>query len=178
MIGLTFNNSLGTVDVASGTLRFDHGASLDGQFVSETGAVIALNSGTFLYTAQTHLTGLGLYQLTGGTLQGLADYLPKLRLLGGSVSLSPTYQTNGTIARLDLNGSTLTGSNRVTGVMNLISGYIGGAMVIKSNGVLNWSSGRFAQGSSLMIETNGLANLLTSSGKDLGGAMTNSGLVE
>jgi hypothetical protein len=177
-ISLTFNNALGTVDVASGTLRFDRGGSLDGKFISETGAIIAFNSGTFLYTAQTQLTGSGLYQLTGGTLQGLADYLPNLQLLGGNVSLSPTYQTNGAIVRLDLNGSTLTGSNRVTGVMNLISGNIGGAMVIKPNGVLNWSSGRFAQGSSLTIETNGLANLLTSGGKELGGSWTNAGQVE
>jgi hypothetical protein len=178
VIGLTFNNVLGTVGATSGTLRFDHGASLNGQFVTETGAVIAFNSGTFLYSAQTHLTGSGLYQLTGGTLQGLADYLPNLQLLGGNVSLSPTYQTNGTIARLDLNGSTLLGSNRVTGVMNLLSGYVAGPMIIKPNGVLNWSSGRFAQGSSFMIETNGLANLLTTGGKELGGAWTNAGQVE
>jgi hypothetical protein len=177
VIGLTFDNPLGTVDAASGTLRFDRGGRLDGQFISETGAVIAFNSGTFIYMAQTRLTGGGLYQLTGGTLQGLADYVPNLQLLGGTVSLSPTYQTNGTIARLDLNGSTLTGSNRVTGVMNFISGYIGGALVIKPNGVLNWSSGRFAQGSSLTIETNGLANLLTTGAKELGGVWTNAGQV-
>ena len=178
VISLTFNNVLGTVDVVSGTLRFDHGASLDGQFMSEAGAVIQFNTGTFLYKAQTHLTGSGLYQLTGGTLQGLADYLPNLQLLGGNVALSSTYQTNGTIARLDLSGATLTGTNRVTGIMNLLSGYVSGPMSIKSNGVLNWSSGRFAQGSTLTIETNGLANLLTTGGKELGGAMTNAGQVE
>ncbi len=178
VINLTFYNALGTVDVASGTLRFNHGTSLDGLFIAEPGAVIAFSSGTFLYTAQTHLTGGGVYQLTGGTLQGLADYLPNLQLLGGNVSLSPTYQTNGAIVRLDLNGSTLTGSNRVTGVMNLLSGYVAGPLVVQTNGVLNWSSGRFASGSSLLIQTNGLANLLTTGAKELGGVWTNAGQVE
>ena len=177
VISLHFDNALGTIDVVSGTLRFDRGQSLDGQFVAETGAAIQFNNGTFLYTPQTHLTGSGLFQLTGGTLQGLADYLPNLQLLGGNVSLSPTYQTNGPIVRLDLNGSTLVGSNRVTGVINLISGYVGGSMTIKSNAVLNWSSGRYAQGSSLIIESNGLANLMTTSGKELGGLLANTGQV-
>lgn len=178
-IALSFINTLGTLDAASGTVRFDHGQSLDGLFVAETGDFIQFNSGTFLYTALTRLTGSGLYQLVGSAnLQNLADYLPNLQLLGGTVSLSPSYQTNGPIVRLDLNGSTLVGTYGVTGALNLLSGYIGGAVTINSNGVLNWSSGRFAQGSSLLIQSNGLANLLTGNEKDLGGPLTNAGRVE
>ena len=138
---------------------------------------IQFNSGTFPYTPQTRLTGGGVYQLTGGTLQNLADYLPNLQLLGGNVSLSPTYQTNGVIVRLDLNGSTLVGTNRVTGVMNLVSGSVGGRLTIGAGGVLNWSSGRFAEGSSLIVENNGVANLLTTGEKDLGGPLANAGQV-
>jgi len=177
VVNLPFVNTLGIIDVSSGTLRFDHGQTLDGLFVAGTGAAIQFHNGTFLYTAQTRLTGGGGYQLTGGTLQDLADYLPNLQLLGGNVSLSPTYQTNGTIVRLDLNGATLVGTNRVTGVMNLVSGYIGGQLIIGANGVLNWSSGRLAQGSSLMIESNGVANLMTAGVKEVGGPFANAGQV-
>jgi hypothetical protein len=178
-ISLPFSNAAGTVDVASGSLRFDHGESLDGLFTAEVNGVIQFNNGTFLYTPQTHLTGSGLYQLTGsGYLQGLLDYLPNLQMLGGTVLLSPTYQTNGLIVRLDLNGSTLAASNRVSGVLNLNSGFIGGPLSVSSNGVLNWSSGRFASGSSLNINPGGLANLLTTGTKELGGLMANGGQVE
>jgi hypothetical protein len=177
-IGTPFNNALGTFDVGSGIVHFDHGMTLDGLFIAESGGTIQFNNGTFVYTPQTHLTGSGVYQLTGGALQNLGDYVPNLQLIGGTVALSATYQTNGTIARLDLNGSTLVGSNRVTGVLNLLSGYIGGPLSIASKGVLNWSSGRLAQGSSLIVESNGVANLMTSGNKDVGGPFSSAGTVE
>lgn len=178
-INLPFNNAFGTLEAASGTIRFDHGQTLSGLFRADAGAIIQFNNGNFAYTTQNTLTGAGVYQLiNSGNLQNLGDYLPNLQLLGGTVNLSPTYQTNGSIVRLDLNGSTLVGSYQVSGMLNLLSGYIGGALTVSSNGVLNWSSGRFAQGSSLLIQNNGLANLLTGGEKDLGGPLTNSGAVE
>jgi len=176
-ITVTFLNQLGTIDVQSGTLRFDRSTQLDGLFIAALGAIIQFNTGTFIYTPQTQLTGAGQYQLTSGTLQGLLDYLPNLRLFGGSVGLSPNYQTNGNIVRLDLDGSTLLGSNTVTGVLNLNSGNVGGPTVVTGVGALNWSSGRFAQGSSLLVQSNGVANLLGSGQKELGGALTNYGRV-
>ena len=177
VINLPFLNASGIIDVTSGILRFDHGLTLDGLWIAGAGAAIQFNNGAFPYTPQTRLTGGGVYQLTGGTLQNLADYLPNLQLLGGNVSLSPTYQTNGVIVRLDLNGATLVGTNRVTGVMNLVSGAVGGRLTIGAGGVLNWSSGRFAEGSSLSVEVGGLANLATAGGKELGGPLANAGQV-
>ena len=76
-----------------------------------------MNNGTFTYVPPSRFSGSGQYQLTGGTLQGLDDYLGNLQLAGGTVILSATYQTNGVIVRLDLNGATLgNSSNRVVGV--------------------------------------------------------------
>jgi hypothetical protein len=141
----TFNvvldNALGTFEVVSGTLRFNRGQQLDGLFIAQSGAILQFNSGTFNYTELTRLTGPGQYRLTGGTLQGLLDYLPNLRLLDGLVGLSPNYQTNGTIERLDLEGSTLIGSNALTGVLNLNSGGIGGSTTVTETVVLNWLGG-------------------------------------
>ena len=177
VINLPFLNASGIVDVLSGTLRFDHGQQLDGSYAAEGGAVIQFNGGTFICTPSTWLTGAGLFQLTGGTLVGLADFLPNLQLLGGTVSLSPNYQTNGVIVRLDLNGATLAGANQVSGVLNFNSGFISGPVTVNSNGVLNWNGGRFAQGSSLLVASNGVVNVQTSNGKELGGALTNYGAV-
>jgi hypothetical protein len=176
-ITVLFQNQLGTVDAQSGILRFDRGTQLDGLFLTAPGAVIRFNAGTFTYTPLTQLTGAGQYQLTGGTLQGLLDYLPNLKLLGGNVGLSPNYQTNGNIVRLDLDGATLLGSNTVTGVLNLNSGNVGGPTVVTGAGALNWLEGRFAQGSSLLVQSNGVANLLGNGQKQLGAGMTNYGRV-
>jgi hypothetical protein len=177
VISVPISNPAGFINVLSGTLRFDNGLNLDGQFTAGPATVMQFNAGTFIYTPQTRLLGSGLFRLTGGALQDLGDYLPNLQLQGGSVSLSPTYQTNGPIVRLDLDGAMLTGSNRVSGVMNFNSGQVSGPLNILGNGTLNWSSGRFTQGSSLNINSNALANLITNSGKEIGGPLTNSGTV-
>jgi hypothetical protein len=116
------DNEFGALEVLSGTLRFDQGVQLDGLFIVSSGAVMQWHRGTATYTPLTRLTGQGQYQLTGGTLQGLLDYQPNLRLLDGSVALSPNYQTNGTIEWLDLDGSMLLGDNLVSGVLNWNSG--------------------------------------------------------
>ncbi len=178
VINLPFYNPYGAVEVWSGTLRFDHGQQLDGLFTVDAGAAIAFNNGTFTYTPPGRFTGSGAYQVTGGTFNGLTDFPPNWQLLGGTVTLSPTFQTNGTIVRLDLNGATLAGANQVSGVLNFNSGNISGALTVNSNAVLNWNGGRFAQGSSLLVQSNALVNLLTGSEKDLGGPMTNYGSVE
>src|SRR5262249_3644875 len=146
--------------------------------IAEANAIMQFNSGTFTYNSQTHLTGAGTYQLTGGLFQGLDTYLPNLLLLGGSVQLSPSYQGNGLIHQLDLSGSTLLGSNRVSGTLNLYSGAVAGQVSISANAVLNWWSGQFGPGSTLRIDTNGLANLATSNEKTLGGQLLNAGQLE
>ena len=171
------DNQFGAIEVQSGTLRFERGGQLDGLFLAGLGAVVEFSGGTATYTALTRLTGAGQYRLTGGTLEGLLDYLPNLSLVGGSVGLSPNYQTNGTIERLDLEGATLIGSNAVSGVLNLNSGGIAGPVAVTGMGVLNWSAGRFTAGSSLVVHSNAVVNLLGSAQKELGGAMTNNGHV-
>src|SRR5262249_38890986 len=108
-------------------------------------------------------------------LSGLSDFLPNWQLVGGTVTLAPNFQTNGSIVHLDLNGATLAGSNQVSGVLNFNNGTIAGPLIVSSNAVLNWNAGRFGQGSSLLINSNGLVNLASSGEKDLGGPLTNFG---
>ena len=174
---VVLDNPFGAIEVLSGTLRFQHGGQLDGLFIAGSGAVMEFSGGTTTYTPLTQLTGAGQYRLTGGTLLDLLDYLPNLSLQGGSVGLSPNYQTNGTIKQLDLNGSTLIGSNTVTGVLNLNSGNIGGPTTVISNGLVNWSGGMLLDGGSLTIQSNAVLNLLTTTTKYCDGALTNAGTV-
>jgi len=68
-----------------------------------------------------------------------------------------------------LNGATLAGSNQVSGILNFNSGLIAGPVTVLSNGVLNWNAGRFGQESSLLVASNGLVTMQTSTGKELGG---------
>ena len=133
--------------------------------------MIQFNTGTFTYTALTQLTGTGQYQLTGvATLLGLLDYLPNLKLLGGSVGLSPSYQTNGNIVRLDLDGSALIGTHRVTGLLNLNLGSLAGSVTIASNAVLNWNSGTVTAAGALTVESNGVVNIGAGGTKSVNGA--------
>ena len=70
VVNLSFFNTAGTVEVQSGTLRFDHGMRLDGMFVAAAGTVMAFNGGTFTYVPPSRFTGAGSYQLTGGCVAG------------------------------------------------------------------------------------------------------------
>ncbi len=63
------------------------------------------------------------------------------------------------------------------GVVNLNGTYVYGATTVYSDGTLNWSGGRYAQGSSLLVQSNGLVNLLSNNEKDLGGLLSNYGRV-
>jgi hypothetical protein len=198
-------NTYGTVESQSGTLRFEQGMSLEGLFVTGAGAGIQFNGGTYNYLPTTRLTGTGMYYLTGGTLNGLDNYLPNLSMSGGTVNLSPVYQTNGVIVRLDLSGAALGGSNAVAGVLNMGNGAVNGplallagsvmnfsgnaklygSVVVRSNAVLNWSGNGQSYihsgtalwpGGSLLVESNGLVNFV-GSGSVFGGSVTNYGRV-
>src|SRR5262249_56875854 len=122
----------------SGTMRFDAGGRIEGTYVAAASTVMMFNLGTFTYIPPNRFTGPGQYQFTGGTLQGLDDYVPNFQLNGGTVNLAPNYQTNGTIVRLDLNGATLGGvSNRVTGILNATNGNITSLLEVATTGVAN-----------------------------------------
>jgi len=49
--------------------------------------------------------------------------------------------------------------------------------MVTGTGVLNWSGGSFAAGSSLVVQSNAVVNFLSGAQKILGGAMTNHGQV-
>jgi len=62
-------------------------------------------------------------------------------------------------------------------VVNLNGTYVYGVTTVRSNATLNWYGGRFAQDSSLLVQSNALVNLLSTGEKDLGGPLSNYGRI-
>jgi len=124
--GLNFVNK-GVVDAESGTIAFDGGGTLSGVYNTAAGATIRFNGGAFTLdtlASPPSFTGLGADLFSGGTLTMLHDVAPRLQLTGGSVMLASTFQ-QGSITNLTLAGSTLLGTNTVTGKFNCASGALG-----------------------------------------------------
>ncbi len=110
-INVVFTNS-GVVNVASGTVAFNAGATENGTF-----------------------TGVGNFSVTGGTLT-LNGAVPNLILAGGTVT-----GVNASITNLTWSSGTLQGSDTLAGLANWTYGTIGNgsAVTIATNAVLNIS---------------------------------------
>ncbi|MBI3852669.1 MAG: hypothetical protein HY298_20625, partial [Verrucomicrobia bacterium] len=130
-------NAGGVVDVQSGTLRFGGGASntLAGSFTASVGATLDLNSGIY-YDAGGVASGAGFNRFNGTTLNLRTNIIPGLLHSGGTVVLGPNFQNAGVITNLTLDGSTLVGSNRVSGSFVVNSGYLVNQLTVLAGGEL------------------------------------------
>ena len=135
-IWVPFCNS-GLVNVAQGTLTFYNGGPIGGSFSAASGAGIAFSGGDFT-GAGAVVSGPGAVQFSGGNLQLSTNLIPNLALTGGTVSLGRGFQ-GGSITNLTLAGSTLSGTNVVTGTFNWSGGALSGPMRVAGGGVLNLS---------------------------------------
>jgi len=193
-IGVSFNNT-GTVDVQTGTLTFQAFNNYTGQFNVASGAALTLSgggniigtfntatNGTVTFSAgnfgiipTSSLAGPGTYRFTGGSLT-LQEVIPNLQITGGTISLTTNFQ-GGSITNFTVNGSTLVGTNRVTGTLQFLGGTIYGPMTVAGGAVFDWIGGTFR--GFLTVETNALLRLSSGNGKALGdGALTNAGTVQ
>jgi hypothetical protein len=138
---LAFTNS-GTVDAQTGTIRFANSGNLAGTYNTAAGAVIEFTGGSFLNNGAVSITGTGICRLNGSsTTVTLNDRISGFLLFNGNVALTPTFQTNGTIQNLQLNGAYLTGTNTVTGTLGIDGGGLGSAsaLTVAPGGVLNFN---------------------------------------
>ena len=134
-------NPGGVVDVQSGTLRFGGGTNntLGGSFTASAGATLDLNSGTY-YDAGGVATGAGFNRFNGTTLNLRTNIIPGLLHSGGSVVLGPNFQNAGAITDLTLDGSTLVGTNRVSGTFVVNSGYLVNQLTVLPGGQLQFNT--------------------------------------
>jgi hypothetical protein len=174
--GVGFTNS-GVVDAQSGTIQFQGGGNIGGNYNTASGALIQFNVGSYVQTGTPTVTGSGLCRLNGATVT-LNDRIANFLLNFGNVALTPTFQTNGAIHNLQLDGATLTGNNLVTGTLTMNGGAIGqGPLTVSSGGVLdligtamsvlspltnagtiNWISGNIGVGNNGTSDTGSIYN--------------------
>ncbi len=137
-ISVSFTNTTtGTVSNLAGTLSFNGGGVLTGDYNVATSAIIYFAAGSFSVGVPPVITGGGLCEFTGTTLTLSEDVVPNLLVAGGSLVLGPAFQNLGAITNLTLKGSTLAGTNTVTGSLTLDTGTITGPLTIEIGGMLN-----------------------------------------
>jgi hypothetical protein len=146
----------GSVTGLQGTLTFGGGGTLAGTFAAVSNAIISFAGGNFTNSGPVSINGPGLIQFAGGNLWLLSDAIPNLQLNAGTANLGQNFQQNGAITNLTISGSTLAGSNTVTGTFNWNNGdIIGGPLTVASSGVMS------INGSTTMYLENPLTNFGT-----------------
>jgi hypothetical protein len=127
----------GTVTNLIGNLNFYGGGPLSGGYGAAAGTTIDFGSGSFTMNVPPDLSGAGLFEFTGTTLTLTENVPSNLLLASGSLVLGPEFQNHGGITNLTLSGSTLTGTNTVTGLLNWKGGTLTGPMTIESGAEMN-----------------------------------------
>ena len=116
-----FTNN-GTVTVASGTLEIENFAAgsspITGSYDVATNAVLDLWGSYTLGVFPTITGGGAVNYIGGGSITLQSDYDPEISL--EVPPLGPAFQNHGAIIDLTLNGSSLGGSNYVTGAFNWV----------------------------------------------------------
>ncbi len=189
---ISFTNA-GTVEADTGTIIFDSGGQIDGNYQAASNATINFALGTFT-VGNPVLSGAGTNKFTGTSLTLLNNLIPGLQLAGGSLNLGPAFQ-GGNITNLNLPGMTLAGTNTITGTAILAGGFTGvltvasnavvtglsgisqGALIVAGGATVSWTNGGAYTGS-VTVLTNGVLNIdwnqLTTT---MTGSLTNAGLV-
>ncbi len=162
----------GTVEALEGTLNFNDGGSIGGVYTNVSGTAINFTGGNFT-VGTASVSGTGPTALTGGTLTLLSNVIANLQLNGGTVALGSNFQ-GGVITNLTLAGSTLSGSNNVTGTLTCGGGF-SGLLLVEAGATMNWTGGT-ATGP-LMVASNAMLNISGSGGKILENTLTNAGTV-
>ncbi len=162
----------GTMQALEGTLYLNSGGNLGGVFNAALGAAINFNSGNFTVGAVT-LNGPGPLAFTGGTLTLLNDVLPNLQFSGGTLALGPGFQ-GGTITNLTLGGTTLSGTNVVSGALTF-SGNVPGPLFVANGATVNWMGGTVS--APLTVSNGGFLNLGGSGTKYIVSPLTNAGTI-
>ncbi|MEI6786492.1 MAG: hypothetical protein WCQ21_36915, partial [Verrucomicrobiota bacterium] len=147
-------DNLGTVEVQSGTLSLISGGSLGGVFTAGVGTEIVFVNGPLYYRDGVIWDGAGVRRLNGATLhcEGLTSPVDlwALTLSAGNV------MADGVVSNLTLQGANFYGNDAtMAGISSLVSGAISGTN--RLTGVLNWEGGTVV--GALTVASGGTLNL-------------------
>ncbi len=170
---VNFTNT-GTVEADIGTITFNSGGPIDGNYQATNGATINFALGAFTPGTNPVLSGNGTIKFTGTTLALPTNVIPGLQLLAGTLNLGPAFQ-GGSITNLTLAGTILNGTNILTGTLTSGSGGFSGALTVAGGGIFNWTGGGSI--GPITVLTNGVMNISWSALTTWNGALTNGGIV-
>ena len=142
-VGLNFVNlSSGLVDAMAGTLRFNLATNgqLGGTF--NASGVIEFTGGAWS-DAGGIVSGTGVVRQNGATINLQTNIIPKLLLANGTVNITGknSFQNDGAITNLTLDGATLAGTNVVSGGSLIANGgNLTGQLTVQTNGQLLFAS--------------------------------------
>jgi hypothetical protein len=160
-----------TVQTTDGALNFNDGSSMGGVYTAGSGSAINFTSGNLTVNAPA-VSGPGTVAFTGGTLTLPGNPIVNLQMNGGTVVLAPAFQ-GGAITNLTLTGSTLGGSNAVTGALTF--GTFTGPLLVEAGGTVNWTGG--SAGGPVTVAASAMLNMSGGGAKQLYHPLTNSGTI-
>ncbi len=166
--GGSFDNSLGTIAVSTGTLNLGFNGEIAGTYRTNSGAELDFNQGNFTLGSHS-FAGAGTFALTGGTLQlaGTPD-LTSLNLWGGAITGSFSIPGD-----LNLAGSTLAGNATVGGNLNISAGMLTGT--VAQAGDFNWSGGVISNAATTAVISGQSLNQSNTTWLSGGSTLTNNG---
>jgi hypothetical protein len=166
-----FSNS-GTVEADTGTISFQGGGVISGQYSAVNGAGVNFAGGVFSSVSAVFI-GAGTFQFTGDSLTLLADIIPNLQLAGGTVILGANFQ-GGTITNLTLSGAALGGNYAVSGIFNC-GGGSSGILQVLNGATMNWTGGQLSSGGFLTVASNAVLKLSGGGDMIFSSPITNAG---
>lgn len=150
----------GQLEVQTGTLRLDAGATNTGAFHVQSNATLRVASGNHVLSAESSIEGEGLLSVAGGVFQ-----------IDGAYQIA-TFIDNGTL-RINSQQAWITNS------MIFDGGVIEGDGILHLNGTFDWKAGSMRGAGTTVIGPSAVARLInTGSNKFLNRVMENQGLME
>ena len=150
-IQVTFTNT-GTVSALAGTIFVNRGGIISGSYDTAAGATINFSSGGFTMGSEPPLAVRDFVNSPAGLLLSPKVFRRISSWRARTSVLTSTFQNNGAITNLTLNGAVLVSTNTVTGTLTWTAGTLVGPLSIAQGGLLNISGNM------------GLQNVLTNSG--------------
>jgi choice-of-anchor C domain-containing protein len=159
------------------TIEFTGGGLLDGSFDAATNGTINIagnSSALYSYAPTVTFAGEGTNEITGGSITFASNVIPNLQLLGGTITLGPTFQ-GGSITNLSLANGTLLGTNILSGVLTINGGTLGpGQLLMQPASTLNFCG--YLQ-ETLTVPSNAVMNFTGKTTSYLYGSLTNQGTI-
>lgn len=168
LVDIPFDNP-GLVQVQTGTLGFAKGLTGNGEFKSQSGAVMSFEAGVHSFSGASKFNGAGKMRFNGAsvTIGGTYDITGITEVNAGGVGFNGPVNNIG--AQLNVNGGAATFSTGTisAATVNLNNGTLTGNANMTVNNALNWKAGFLSGNGTTTVPPSGLLNLSGAAAKTL-----------